>query len=107
MPWTFVDGDHFYASFVGLGESNYASNFYLYLLDKVIALDFFAQFDKQNLLDGPAAMRYRRTVLEPGATQAAAEYVKTFLGRPESIDALKTWMNVEFQTVSVTPKPAQ
>ena len=105
MPWTFVDGDRFYASFVHL--SSYASNFYSYLLDKVIALDFFSQFDPQNLLDGPAAMRYRRTVLEPGATQPAAEYVKTFLGRPESIDALKAWMNVEFQTASVTPKPAQ
>jgi thimet oligopeptidase len=52
-------------------------------------------------------MRYRRTVLEPGATQPAAEYVRAFLGRPESIDALKAWMNLEFQTASVTPKPAQ
>jgi thimet oligopeptidase len=51
MPWTLVDGDHFYASFVALGEPNYASNFYLSLLDKVIALDFFSQFDTQNLLD--------------------------------------------------------
>jgi hypothetical protein len=33
--------------------------------------------------------------------------VKKFLGRPESIDALKAWMNVEFQTASVTLKPAQ
>jgi thimet oligopeptidase len=96
MPWTFVDGDHLYASFIHL--SGYASNYYLYLLDKVIALDFFSQFDKHNLLDGPTAMRYRRTVLEPGATQPAAEYVKTFLGRPQSIDALKEWMNVEFET---------
>ena len=64
----------------------------------MIALDFFSQFDKYNLLDGPTAMRYRRTVLEPGATQPAEEYVKTFLGRPQSIDALKEWMNVEFET---------
>jgi thimet oligopeptidase len=96
MPWTFVDGDHLYASFTHL--SGYASNYYLYLLDKVIALDFFSQFDKHNLLDGPTAMRYRRTVLEPGATQPAEEYVKTFLGRPQSIDAFKEWMNVEFET---------
>jgi thimet oligopeptidase len=107
MERHFVAGDHFYTSFVALGMSNYAANFYVYLLDKVIALDFFAQFDKQNLLDGPAAMRYRRTVLEPGATQPAADYVRTFLGRPESIDALKAWMNVEFQTASVAPKPTQ
>jgi thimet oligopeptidase len=85
-----------YSSFTHL--SGYASNYYTYLLDKVIALDFFSQFDKRNLLDGPTAMRYRRAVLEPGATQPAAEYVKTFLGRPQNIDALKAWMNVELQT---------
>jgi thimet oligopeptidase len=95
MPWTFVEGDRFYASFTHL--MGYASNYYTYLLDKVIALDFFSQFDRRNLLDGPTAMRYRRTVLEPGATGPAAEYVRTFLGRPQSIDALKAWMNVEFQ----------
>jgi Zn-dependent oligopeptidase len=71
------------------------------VLDKEIALDFFSQFNKNNLLDGPTAMRYRRTVLEPGATKPAAELVKDFLGRPQNIDALKAWMNVEFQ-----PPPA-
>ena len=66
------------------------------MLDKVIAIDFFAQFDKHNLLDGPTAMRYRRAVLEPGASKPAAELVKDFLGRPQNMDALKIWMNEEF-----------
>ena len=70
-------------------STGYASNYYTYVLDKVIAIDFFAQFDKHNLLDGPTAMRYRRTVLEPGATKPAAELVKDFLGRPQNIDASK------------------
>jgi len=35
----------------------YSSNYYTYSLSKVIALDFFNQFDKKNLLDGPTAMR--------------------------------------------------
>lgn len=94
-PFTFVDGDRMYTSFTHL--TGYASNYYTYVLDKVIAVDFFAQFDKSNLLDGPTAMRYRRTVLEPGATMPATALVKDFLGRPQSIDALKTWMMVEFQ----------
>jgi thimet oligopeptidase len=85
-----------YTSFTHL--AGYASNYYTYVLDKVIAVDFFAQFDKNNLLDGPTAMRYRRTVLEPGATRPAAVLVKDFLGRPQSIDALKSWMMIEFQT---------
>jgi thimet oligopeptidase len=73
--------------------------YYTYVLDKVIALDFFSQFNKDNLLNGPTAMRYRRSVLEPGATKPAADLVKTFLARPQNIDALQTWMNVEFQTI--------
>lgn len=95
-PFTPVDGDHFFASFGHLTE--YASNYYTYLLDKEIAIDFFAQFDKHNLLDGPTAMRYRRTVLEPGASKPAAELVKDFLGRPENMNALKAWMDEEFES---------
>ena len=94
-PYTFVEGNRYYASFTWV--TGYASNLYTYLLDKVIALDFFAQFDKRNLLDGPTAMRYRRAVLEPGASKPAAELVKDFLGRPQNMDALKSWMNEEFQ----------
>jgi thimet oligopeptidase len=67
------------------------------MLDKVIAVDFFSMFDKKNLLDGPAAMRYRRTVLEPGATKPANALVRDFLGREQSLNSLKTWMNEEFE----------
>ena len=89
-----------YASFTHL--IGYTSNYYTYVLDKVIAIDFFAQFDKHNLLDGPTAMRYRRSVLEPGASKPAAELVKDFLGRPQNMDAIKAWMNQEFDS----PAPA-
>ena len=100
--FTPVPGDRFYASFTHL--TGYASNYYTYVLDKVIALDFFSQFDKNNLLDGSTAMRYRRTVLEPGAARPAAELVKDFLGRPQSIDALRAWMNQEFQPAETAAK---
>ncbi len=101
-PFTPVEGDRFFASFTHL--TGYASNYYTYVLDKVIALDFFAQFDKSNMLDGPTAMRYRRAVLEPGASKPAADLVKDFLGRPQNMDALKTWMNQEFQPVATDSK---
>jgi len=94
-PFAPVEGDHFFASFTHL--TGYSSNYYTYVLDKVIALDFFSQFDKRNLLDGPTAMRYRRAVLDPGATKPAAQLVKDFLGRPQQMDAIKIWMNEEFQ----------
>jgi thimet oligopeptidase len=94
-PYQWVDGNHMYASFTHL--AGYASNYYTYVLDKVIALDFFSQFNSRDLLDGPTAMRYRRTVLEPGATKPAADLVRDFLGRQENVDAMKAWMNQEFE----------
>lgn len=94
-PFTPIGGDHFFTSFGHLTE--YGSNYYTYLLDKEIAIDFFAQFNQQDLLDGPTAMRYRRDVLEPGASKPAAELVKDFLGRPSNLDALKAWVNQEFE----------
>ena len=89
-----VPGTHVYASFGHL--AGYSSAYYTYMWDKVIALDFFAQFDQKNLLAGDAPMRYRRTVLEPGGTMSANDLVKGFLGRPQSIDALKRWAGAEF-----------
>jgi len=93
-PWTWVEGNHGYTTFTHL--IGYSSNYYTYSLSKVIALDFFNQFDKSNLLDGPAAMRYRKMVLEPGGSKSANDLVRDFLGRPQSYDAFRTWMNEEF-----------
>ncbi len=103
--FTPVPNDHFCAVFTHL--DGYASNYYTYVLDKEIAIDFFAQFDKNNLLDGPTAMRYRRAVLEPGAGKPAEELVKDFLGRPQNIDALRSWMNQEFNPQTQAPKKMQ
>jgi len=94
-PYTFVDGNRLYASFTHL--MGYTSNYYSYVLDKVIALDFFSQFDRSNLVGGEAAMRYRKAVLEPGGSKAGAELVKGFLGRPQSLEAFKKWMDEEFR----------
>ena len=75
-----LPGTHLYASFGHL--AGYSSAYYTYLWDKVIAEDFFQQFDAANLLGGTAAMRYRRAVLEPGGSVPANDLVKNFLGRP-------------------------
>jgi thimet oligopeptidase len=99
-PFQFLPDDHFYAAFTHL--TGYSSNYYTYVLDKVIAVDFYAAFDPKNLLDGPTALRYRHTVLEPGSSKPAEQLVQDFLGHPESVDALKTWMDKEFE-----PAPQQ
>jgi thimet oligopeptidase len=90
-----VAGTHAYASFGHL--SGYSSAYYTYMWDKVIAEDFFEQFDSKNLLAGDTPMRYRRTVLEPGGSVSANDLVKNFLGRPQSMEALQRWMAEEFK----------
>jgi len=85
-----VDGNRMYACFTHL--TGYSSNYYTYVFDKVIAIDFFAQFDQKDLLDGPAAMRYRKAVLEPGGGRPAEELVDAFLGRKQNMDALREWI---------------
>jgi thimet oligopeptidase len=91
-------GTHFYAAFGHLG--GYSSAYYTYLWDKVIAEDFFEQFDHSNLLAGPAPMRYRHTVLEPGGSMSANDLVRNFLGREQNMNALEKWMGKEFDAGS-------
>jgi thimet oligopeptidase len=95
---------HQWASFGHLG--GYSSAYYTYLWSKVIAEDFFLQFDHQNLLAGDAPMRYRRVVLEPGGSMSANDLVKNFLGRPQNITALQHWMAEEFETATTSTKSA-
>jgi thimet oligopeptidase len=90
---------HRYASFNHLGSGGYSSAFYTYLWDRVIAEDFFEQFDQNNLLAGDAPMRYRRTVLEPGGSMPANDLVKHFLGRPQNTTAFQHWMERDFEPV--------
>jgi thimet oligopeptidase len=89
--YEFVDGNRMYAAFTHL--VGYTSNYYTYLYDKVMALEFFAEFDPANLIEGPVAMRYRREVLEPGGSKPARELVRAFLGREVSTEALKRWVH--------------
>ena len=95
---------HSWASFGHLG--GYSSAYYTYLFDKVIAEDFFLQFDHHNLLAGDAPMRYRRIVLEPGGSMSANDLVKNFMGRPQNITALQHWMAEEFDTTAGDSKSA-
>jgi thimet oligopeptidase len=95
---------HFWASFGHLG--GYSSAYYTYLWDKVIALDFFQQFDRKNLLAGDAPLKYRRVVLEPGGSMSANDLVRNFLGRPQNMIALQKWMAEEFEPAAQISKAA-
>ncbi len=94
QPWTWLEGNRMYASFGHL--TGYSSNYYTYAFDKVIALDFFAQFDSADLLGCEAGAKYRRTVLEQGGSKPGREMVRDFLGRDEEFAAFSSWLNEEF-----------
>jgi thimet oligopeptidase len=95
QPWTWLDGNRMYASFGHL--TGYSSNYYTYAFDKVIALDFFAQFDPADLLGCEAGARYRKTVLEQGGSKPGRQLVRDFLGRDEEFAAFSRWLNEEFE----------
>ena len=95
QPWTWREGNKMYASFGHL--TGYSSNYYTYMFDKVIALDFFAQFEAENLLGCAAGERYRKLVLEQGGSKPGRELVRGFLGRDEEFAAFAQWLNEEFE----------
>jgi thimet oligopeptidase len=94
QPWTWLEGNRMYASFGHL--TGYSSNYYTYAFDKVIALDFFAQFDPADLLGCATGSRYRKEVLEQGGSKPGREMVRAFLGRDEEFSAFSEWLNEEF-----------
>ena len=96
VPWTWLDGNRMYASFGHL--TGYSSNYYTYAFDKVIALDFFGQFDPADLLGCDAGARYRKLVLEQGGSKPGREMVRDFLGRDEEFAAFSKWLNEEFES---------
>jgi Zn-dependent oligopeptidase len=95
QPWKWLDGNRLYASFGHL--TGYSSNYYTYMFDKVIALDFFGQFDNSDLLGCEAGTRYRKAVLEQGGSKPGREMVRDFLGRDEKFEAFTKWLNEEFE----------
>ena len=95
QPWTWQEGNRMYASFGHL--TSYSSNYYTYAFDKVIALDFFAQFDPHDLLGCEAGGRYRKLVLEQGGSKPGRQMVRDFLGRDEEFAAFSKWLNEEFE----------
>jgi thimet oligopeptidase len=94
-PWIWLEGNRMYASFGHL--TGYSSNYYTYAFDKVIALDFFAQFDAADPLGCEAGARYRHEVLAQGGSKPGRAMVRAFLGRDEQFSAFTRWMNEEFE----------
>jgi Zn-dependent oligopeptidase len=65
----------------------YDAGYYGYLWSKVYAQDMFTVFQSYGLLSPVAGARYRKEILQPGATSEPDALVRNFLGRPLSYDA--------------------
>ena len=91
QPFPFVEGTHMQCSFGHL--EGYSAGYYAYMWSLVIAKDVLSGFDAGHMLDPAPARRYRRLVLEPGASKPANEIVEGFLGRPFGFAAYEAWLN--------------
>ena len=87
----YQEGTHFYASFGHL--HGYSSNYYTYMWSEVIARDLLSAFKKKGMMNTTLALKYRKTILEPGGSKDAAELVKDFLGRPYKFKAFEEYLN--------------
>ncbi len=88
LPYAWVEGNRLYASFTHL--TGYSSNYYTYMYDKVIALDFFREFAKGEL--AAVSERYREQVIAPGGSKPGKDLVQAFLGREQSPEAFTEWL---------------
>lgn len=85
----FNDASHMICSFGHL--NSYAANYYGYLWSKVYAQDMFSVFEKNGVMDKTTGTRYRKEILEKGATVPEIDMVEKFLGRkPNSKAFLKS-----------------
>jgi thimet oligopeptidase len=89
-PFRHVPDTYFQESFGHL--EGYSAIYYTYMWSLVIAKDLFGAFRREGLLNPEPALRYRRSILEPGGSKPAAAMVKEFLGREASFDAFAEWL---------------
>ncbi len=89
----FAEGTHFIYAFDHL--SGYGANYYGYLWSKVYAQDIFSVFEKHGVLDQATGIKYRKTILEKGATEEESDMLKNFLGRKPNSKAFLRSMGLK------------
>ena len=90
--YPYLEGIYPQAAFVHLVNDQAA--YYKYDWSLVYAQDFFSVFEKEGVLNPATGLRYRRTILEKGDTEDAAQLVRRFLGRDVKPDAFLRWLGV-------------
>ncbi|MBJ6761044.1 Zn-dependent oligopeptidase [Myxococcaceae bacterium JPH2] len=90
-PFAYAEGTYFHLSFEHL--EGYGATYYTYLWSLLLAKDLFTPFEQEGLMNPATALRYRRTVLAPGATRDAAALLHDFLGRDANDTAFLRWLD--------------
>jgi thimet oligopeptidase len=90
-PFRYVPETYFHESFGHL--EGYSALYYTYMWSLVIAKDLFGAFRREGLMNAATAIRYRKSVLEPGGGAKAADLVRDFLGREYDFRAYEEWLN--------------
>ena len=90
MPFRYVEGTHFQATFGHLME--YDAGYYGYQWALAIARDLYSRFEKEGLMTPATALDYRAKVLAPGSSDDEGKLVEAFLGRPFSRDPYKRFL---------------
>src|SRR5207245_10331472 len=90
-PFRYVPETYFHESFGHL--EGYSAIYYTYMWSLVIAKDLFGAFRREGLMNPETAIRYRKSVLEPGGGAKAADLVRDFLGREYDFRAYEEWLN--------------
>ncbi len=93
MPYKYIQGTHFQASFGHL--IGYDAGYYGYQWALSLARDLFTRFQAEGLLNERTAAAYREAILAPGGSDDPARLVERFLGRAPSDAAYKRFLSGE------------
>ena len=94
----FPGRNHLICNFTHL--NGYAANYYGYLWSKLYAQDMFSVFQKNGVMDKATGIRYRKEILETGATTPEIESIETFLGRKSNSDAFLETMGMKTNRIA-------
>lgn len=83
----------------------YDAGYYGYAWSRVYAQDLFSAFENGHLDDDAVGLRYRREILEPGATREPDELVRRFLGRESTPAAFYRLLGADDRAATTSAAP--
>ena len=85
LPFAFLEGTHFQASFGHL--IGYDAGYYGYQWALSLSRDVLTRFEREGMMNARVAKEFREAVLAPGGSEDETAMVERFLGRKPNADA--------------------